>query len=165
MEAKSSKFRGHPPPSTSHDHVVPLKAPPLQSSLASATSRKNRGGPAAAVRHTVKFKEQSDQDILVVTVEPPSPLSPSPEPRFHLPPVPPPPTGTPHPQVSAKKSKTSAKKATDNESTTRRKAVPVGHKPRLSEGCTSLMYACQQGLTEEIVKELREKVRALGRER
>ncbi|XP_052562273.1 inversin isoform X1 [Culex pipiens pallens] len=164
MEAKSSKFRGHPPPPTSHDHVVPLKAPPLQSSLASATSRKNRGGPAAAVRHTVKFKEQSDQDILVVTVEPPSPISPSPEPRFHLPPVPPPPSGTPHPQVGAKKAKTGTKKTTDNESTTKRKAVSVGgHKPRLSEGCTSLMYACQQGLTEEIVKELREKPDAVHR--
>lgn len=31
-------------------------------------------------------------------------------------------------------------------------------KKRLSHGCTHLMYACQQGLTDEIAKELRNKV-------
>lgn len=31
-------------------------------------------------------------------------------------------------------------------------------KRRLSKGCTHLMYACQQGLTDEIAKELRTKV-------
>lgn len=29
---------------------------------------------------------------------------------------------------------------------------------RLKRGCTSLMYACQQGLTDKIVKEIRSQV-------
>lgn len=31
---------------------------------------------------------------------------------------------------------------------------------RLTKGCTNLMYACQQGNTQDIVKELRSKVNA-----
>lgn len=32
---------------------------------------------------------------------------------------------------------------------------------RLTRGCSNLMYACQQGLTDSIVKELRNKVKLL----
>lgn len=35
---------------------------------------------------------------------------------------------------------------------------PTDHPKRLTKGCTSLMYACQQGHTGTIVKELRTKV-------
>jgi hypothetical protein len=31
---------------------------------------------------------------------------------------------------------------------------------RLSQGCTTLMYACQQGLTDQVVEELRKKVKS-----
>lgn len=34
----------------------------------------------------------------------------------------------------------------------------TGGDKRLSRGCSNLMYACQQGLTDNIVKELRKKV-------
>lgn len=33
---------------------------------------------------------------------------------------------------------------------------------RLTEGCTTLMYACSQGLTSKIVNELRNKVSAFN---
>lgn len=35
----------------------------------------------------------------------------------------------------------------------------TGGEKRLSRGCSNLMYACQQGLTDNIVKELRKKVK------
>ncbi|XP_058811952.1 uncharacterized protein LOC131676709 isoform X2 [Topomyia yanbarensis] len=108
---------------------------------------------AGAPKHTVKFKEQGNQDILVVTVEPPSPSPPrpaSPNP-LQLPAL----GGTPHPSAAAAGGKSNrAKKSAPKE---HRPSVPTVLPGRLSEGCTSLMYACQQGLTEEIVKELREK--------
>lgn len=34
----------------------------------------------------------------------------------------------------------------------------TGDRRRLKRGCTSLMYACQQGLTDKIVKEIRSQV-------
>uniref|UniRef100_A0A182P460 Uncharacterized protein n=1 Tax=Anopheles epiroticus TaxID=199890 RepID=A0A182P460_9DIPT len=111
-----------------------------------------------STKHTVKFKDQSREDVLVVTVEPPSPSpgSPEPSPRtavtFALPPLSPPPqrerptTNPTAPETRALPKKDTAKRTTK-----------PADSQRLSEGCTSLMYACQQGLTGDILKELRQK--------
>ncbi|XP_052889495.1 ankyrin repeat domain-containing protein 12 [Anopheles moucheti] len=121
-----------------------------------------------AAKHTVKFKDQCDvrEDVLVVTVEPPSPAPGSPEPSppktavtFALPPL------TPH------RSKTSSRTGEQAGAETRalpKKVDTASQKTkpgeqRLSEGCTSLMYACQQGLTGDILKELRQKPSAVHR--
>ncbi|XP_035896413.1 uncharacterized protein LOC118505146 isoform X2 [Anopheles stephensi] len=144
------------------------------------TRRPTAGGGGSPVKvkkkstkHTVKFKDQSDvrEDVLVVTVEPPSPTPGSPEPSppvktavtFALPPL-----ATPHrrPRSSGFEQSPSADSTTVRslpKKDTARKARPTGDQQRLSEGCTSLMYACQQGLTGDILKELRQKPSAVHR--
>uniref|UniRef100_A0A182JVG0 Uncharacterized protein n=1 Tax=Anopheles christyi TaxID=43041 RepID=A0A182JVG0_9DIPT len=118
-----------------------------------------------STKHTVKFKDQGgDQtrdDVLVVTVEPPSPSPGSPEPSpktavtFALPPL----TSVPQQRL---KSGTPVEKSPNDtralpkKDTGKRTAKPADSQ-RLAEGCTSLMYACQQGLTGDILKELRQK--------
>uniref|UniRef100_A0A182VZH5 Uncharacterized protein n=1 Tax=Anopheles minimus TaxID=112268 RepID=A0A182VZH5_9DIPT len=113
-----------------------------------------------STKHTVKFKDQCDvrEDVLVVTVEPPSSSPGSPEPSppktavtFALPPL------TPH---RPKSSNTGEQSVADTRPAPKKDTAGKKIKPgeqRLSEGCTSLMYACQQGLTGDILKELRQK--------
>ncbi|XP_055542552.1 ankyrin repeat domain-containing protein 12 isoform X2 [Wyeomyia smithii] len=120
------------------------------------TSLSKRPKNGSVPRHTVKFKEQSDQDILVVTVEPPSPTPPAsrnpspanPNNQLQL------------PVLRATGRPTAGTDAVVNRSRSARKSSTAAVLPaagRLSEGCTTLMYACQQGLTEETVRELRQK--------
>uniref|UniRef100_A0A182S8Q3 Uncharacterized protein n=1 Tax=Anopheles maculatus TaxID=74869 RepID=A0A182S8Q3_9DIPT len=127
-----------------------------------------------STKHTVKFKDQCDvrEDVLVVTVEPPSPSPGSPEPSppartavtFALPPL----TTTPPPSHRPKASNATSGLAQSGSSAssesakkdTAKKPKHTGNgdqQPRLAEGCTALMYACQQGLTGDILKELRQK--------
>ncbi|XP_062557855.1 ankyrin repeat domain-containing protein 12 isoform X2 [Armigeres subalbatus] len=142
-------------------------------------------------KHTVKFKEQGDQEILVVTVEPPLTPSPGSAPpssssqltTCQLPALAttsessdrpgtaaakhrggtpyPSNTGSDHPpggrQEKVKSTERSSKSAAKKSATSGDAVRHQQHGQRLSEGCTTLMYACQQGLTEEIVRELREK--------
>lgn len=113
-----------------------------------------------STKHTVKFKDLSDrEEVLVVTVEPPSPSTGSPEPpsaatrvTFALPSLTgqqraPTPSATGEGRVPARP-----------KDTPKPKASRAAGEQRLAEGCTSLMYACQQGLTGDILKELRQKV-------
>uniref|UniRef100_A0A182NRZ0 Uncharacterized protein n=1 Tax=Anopheles dirus TaxID=7168 RepID=A0A182NRZ0_9DIPT len=108
-----------------------------------------------STKHTVKFKDQADvrEDVLVVTVEPPSPSPGSPEPAptaavtFALPPL-----TTAHRPQPGPDTRALPKKDTPA------RAKVKGGEQRLAEGCTSLMYACQQGLTGDILKELRQKL-------
>ncbi|KFB47638.1 hypothetical protein ZHAS_00015679 [Anopheles sinensis] len=110
-----------------------------------------KGKRKKSTKHSVKFKEQGDQEVLVVTVEPPSPSPGSPEPAktavtFALPPLSPP----RRPKASSSGGRSPKREGAH------KKASGAGEQ-RLSEGCTSLMYACQQGLTGDILKELRQK--------
>ncbi|XP_049287631.1 ankyrin repeat domain-containing protein 12-like isoform X1 [Anopheles funestus] len=121
-----------------------------------------------SAKHTVKFKDQCDvrEDVLVVTVEPPSPSPGSPEPTppktavtFALPPLTP---------ARPKNATTGEQSVADTRALPRKVDAKVSQKvkpgeQRLSEGCTSLMYACQQGLTGDILKELRQKPSAVHR--
>ncbi|XP_058455880.1 ankycorbin-like isoform X2 [Malaya genurostris] len=151
MEAKH-KSR---PASIPRSPLVPAGAPVLVVQHKKPATLSKTPRDAGAPKHTVKFKEQGDQDILVVTVEPPLP-SPSPvlvsPSQLQLPVL-----GGTGAKVSRSKS---AKKTGPKERRVSAPALPSG---RLSEGCTSLMYACQQGLTEETVKELREKPNVVHR--
>ncbi|XP_053698657.1 uveal autoantigen with coiled-coil domains and ankyrin repeats, partial [Sabethes cyaneus] len=121
------------------------------------TSLSKRPKNGSIPKHTVKFKEQSDQDILVVTVEPPSPSPPAsrnpspvtPSNQLQLPVL-----GTARKPTVAGVDSTANQRGGARKSSTAT-VLPVAG--RLSEGCTTLMYACQQGLTEETVRELREK--------
>ncbi|XP_035776283.1 uncharacterized protein LOC118458178 isoform X2 [Anopheles albimanus] len=118
-----------------------------------------------STKHTVKFKDLSDrEEVLVVTVEPPSPSTGSPEPpsaatrvTFALPSLTgqqraPTPSATGEGRVPARP-----------KDTPKPKASRAAGEQRLAEGCTSLMYACQQGLTGDILKELRQKPSAVHR--
>ncbi|XP_052863840.1 uncharacterized protein LOC128270477 [Anopheles cruzii] len=125
---------------------------------------RNRTSPVKvkkkSTKHTVKFKDQSDrEDVLVVTVEPPSPSTGSPEPAstvtFALPPL-----GAPKPRAPTVAKSSSETRAPPRKDTP--KKARSGEQ-RLAEGCTSLMYACQQGLTGDILKELRQKPSAVHR--
>ncbi|XP_053669720.1 ankyrin repeat domain-containing protein 12 [Anopheles nili] len=115
-----------------------------------------------STKHTVKFKDQGDkEDVLVVTVEPPSPSPGSPEPpsptavTFALPPL------TTHRSRAGSEEKPAGDTRALPKKDTPKRAKPG--EQRLSEGCTSLMYACQQGLTGDILKELRQKPSAVHR--
>lgn len=168
-------------------------APTKQRKPSALANRSDHRQPAKP-KHTVKFKEQGDQEILVVTVEPPSspspavyPGSPSSKQHCQLPALTTsessdrPTTavhGTPYPSATGAggiRRREKVKSTEQSRCKSAKKSSPKGGLPpasaassssshghqRLSEGCTTLMYACQQGLTEEIVKELREKVRAI----
>lgn len=195
-------------------HSPPLKTPAAAGSTVAVGVGKRKPSSLAnrdqqlpgKPKHTVKFREHGDQEILVVTVEPPSTPTTTVSPRpssstCQLPALTTPTSessdrpgtatstqhhrGTPYPGKSKtsatgdlrrqEKANTTVEQSQRSQSAARRKAYPSAdgqassvvvadrpgrrqHGQRLAEGCTTLMYACQQGLTEEIVKELREKV-------
>lgn len=117
----------------------------------------------STAKHTVKFKDQARDDVLVVTVEPPSPSPGSPEPSpktavtFALPPIAS--VSYQRPKTGGEKPPTTDTRALPKEKDPTKRTAKPADSQRLAEGCTSLMYACQQGLTGDILKELRQKVR------
>nr|XP_040224234.2 ankyrin repeat domain-containing protein 12 isoform X2 [Anopheles coluzzii] len=121
----------------------------------------------STAKHTVKFKDQARDDVLVVTVEPPSPSPGSPEPSpktavtFALPPIAS--VSYQRPKTGGEKPPTTDTRALPKEKDPTKRTAKPADSQRLAEGCTSLMYACQQGLTGDILKELRQKPSAVHR--